>query len=342
MLEVLKMLRHSLENNPHLHLYAVSASPYASPLDVQSKMFGEGGDRIYIVDSFRGRRPFLLNRETLATRADYPLQLLVTLILDSHVASQLHDYRTGRDTAHPGRRAATEEFLAFASRYRVDYNPVFYMTESQAKSAPQKFLGYVTPVLTSILYLHAMDEGHFLITRQIKLKPEAVDHYLNKYGGRTFEECGEIWVHRMMQDRSTHEQALHTKASYVCLLKLVLIHKKSRQSVLKKMEEFEKFLADDLECNMGREAHLACYYLAIWFNDCSPFSVRATSQCEVQPLGDSMGSVAAAPSRIFIESLRASDHESRLRMFGRAGTRAIGAPFLESSGWVYARMTTPL
>ena len=262
MQEVVKMLTRSLQNDPHLHLYAVGESPYASPLDVQSTTFGTGGDRIDIVDSFRGRRPFLLNRDSLAAQGDYPLRIMMTLILDSHVASRLHDYRTGRDAARPGRRAATEDFLLFASQHRVDYNPVFYMTESQAKSAPQDFIDYVAPVLTSILYLHSMDEDHFVDTRQMRLKPDAVDHYLGKYGGRTFEDCGEIWVRRMIRDRAMLAQFLAVRASYVCLLKLVLIHKRSRRPVLEKVEKFERFLADDLKCYMGRESHLALYYFA--------------------------------------------------------------------------------
>jgi hypothetical protein len=251
-------------DDPHLHLYQVSGSPYASPLAEEPRTFGEKDARIDIVDSFQGRRPFLINRDFLASSGDYQLEILVTLILDSNMASRLHEYRTGRDLGFPNRRAATEDFLAFVSRLRIDYNPVFYMTESAGRSERQNFIDCVAPVLTSILYLHSMDEDRFVETRQIMLKPEAVDHYLAKYGARTLEECGHVWVRNLLpnQNRPRLDQFAPVRASYVCLLKLTLIHKRSRRSVVEKMEEFESFLLRELQCNMGRESHLALYYFA--------------------------------------------------------------------------------
>jgi hypothetical protein len=246
----------------HLHIYQVSGSPYPSPLEGEPAAFGVGSSQIRLVDVFGGRRPVLLNHDFLTSRGEYPLKLLVTLILDSQVASRLHDYRIGRDVREPGRRRATEDFLVFASRRLVDYNPTFYLLESYSKSTSHNFIDWVTPVLTSILHLHSMDEAHFVKTREIRLNPDAVDHYCARYGARTLDECGEAWVDRMLQDPQSRDATRMIRATYVSLLKMTLIHKRGRQPVSAKMEELDQFLTAELGIFMGHESHLAVYYFA--------------------------------------------------------------------------------
>jgi hypothetical protein len=152
--------------------------------------------------------------------------------------------------------------LAFLSRHRMDYSPIFYMTESRLRSERQKFMDSVAPVLTSILHLHSMDEDHFIGTRQIKLKPEAVDYYLGMYGARTLDECGQVWVQHLLLDYQAEDWFAPVLTSYVCLLKMTLIHKRNRLPVVEKLQEFESWLLNDLNCYMGRESHLAMYYFA--------------------------------------------------------------------------------
>jgi hypothetical protein len=248
--------------DPQLHIYQASGSPYPSPLQGEPSTFGKGSDQIRLLDQFGGRRPWLLNRDFLTSSGDYPLHLLVTLVLDSNVVSRLHNYRTGSDIGAPGTRAACEDLLLFASRRLVDYNPTFYLLESCSKSTPQNFIDYVSPVLASILYLHSMDEAHFIATREIKPKPEAVYHYCALYGERTLEECGRAWAERALRGQKSRDVSRMVRTTYIALMKMTLIHKQSRRSVYDKMEEFHDFLTTELGIYLAYESHLAVYYFA--------------------------------------------------------------------------------
>ncbi|SHK74261.1 hypothetical protein SAMN02745123_02985 [Desulforamulus aeronauticus DSM 10349] len=190
-------------------------------------------------------------------------QIVVTIVLDSHIASELHKYRVSRQRMRGDIRQAIEEFLSYVTRYNFDYNPTFYLLESYFKSDPKVFVDKVAPVATSIVYLHSMDEERFLKTKEILLKPDAIDYYLTKFNVRTIEDCGRAWVEEYIGDSKKIDNLVQLiNLSYVCLLKMTLIHKKDKRPIEKKLDEFESFMTEELGLRLARESHLAMYCFA--------------------------------------------------------------------------------
>lgn len=251
----------SLTRDVDAHFYEVALSPYESPVISGNRCFGPETYPLTIIDQFGGKRPALFNLAFLESPDRYDLSLVVTVLLDSHVATELHRYRTGA-TMRPDVREAIEAFLLYVSDVRCDYNPLFYFMESYCKSTPEAFAEYVSPVAESLLHLHSMDEEVFLDSRRVVLKPDALAYYYDKYGSSSLQECGRAWVERFVQDDSVNYLRNLIDFSYACLIKMVLIHKMDKRPAHRKLEDFERFCLGDLGILMGRETHLAAYYFA--------------------------------------------------------------------------------
>ena len=244
----------------HTHLYEVGDSPYPSLLD-HSATFGEKY-RIHVIDPFARRRPLLVNHDFLSASAGYPLQFTVTLVLDSQMASTLHAYRLGSEAMDCDRRRAVQGLLRFASSRGFDYNPLFYLIESFYRNDRAVFIDKVAPVATSLLYLHSMDAEHFNKTEEIRLNPDALDYYFALYGQRTLEDCGAACIERFLRDYQTYDMLQGLRVSYLCLLKMTLIHKRTRGHFEAKFDEYQRFIANELGCAVAYESLLATYYFA--------------------------------------------------------------------------------
>lgn len=227
--------------------------------------FGSEKSPIKIIDQFGGKRPTLFNLEFLDSIREhnentrYDLKAIVTIILDSQIASYIHNYRIHAKMGW-GIRKATEDLLLYVSEHRYDYNPTFYFFESFCKSTLQSYLDNVSPVATSILYFQSMDVPHFSKTREIKPDPDLLEEYLEKYNSSSLEECGRAWAAQISGRRETRYLSQMADATYACLLKMVLIHKKDKKDAIVKLEEFEDFILTELGFFMGRERLLAAYY----------------------------------------------------------------------------------
>ena len=242
------------------HLYEVGDSPYPSLLD-HSAAFGEKY-RIHVIDPFARRRPLLVTHDILSSNADYPLQFTVTLVLDSQMASTLHAYRLGREAMDPDRRRAVQCLLRFASSRGFDYNPLFYLMESFYCNDRAVFIDNVAPVATSLLYLHSMDSKQFNETDELRLNPDALDYYFTLYGQRTLEDCGTACIERFLRDYQAHDMLQGLRVSYLCLLKMTLIHKRISGHIEVKFDEYQRFIRDELGCAVAYESLLATYYFA--------------------------------------------------------------------------------
>jgi hypothetical protein len=247
--------------DPHSHYYEIADSPYDSLLSDGVPTFGDRY-RIYVIDSFARKRPLLVNLDFINSTTEYRLEAAITLLLDSQMASGLHEYRQARSAMDAQRRVALRSVLQYASMRGYDYNPIFYFIESFYRTSAEVFVEKVTPVATSVLYFHSMDSGHFAKFDEIRLKPDALDYYFRLYGENTLEDCGRACVERFREDYRTLDVHHSLSASYSCLLKMTLIHKRESGHVERKFEEFQTFVSTQLGCNMAWESHLALYYFA--------------------------------------------------------------------------------
>ena len=214
----------SITNDANAHFYEVGRSPYLSPLANSPKSFGEETYQIGIIDQFKGKRPTLFNLEFMHSPDRYDLHLVVSIILDSQLVSELHAYRTSRDKMRPDKRRAVEQFLNWVSVHRYDFNPFFYYVESFCKSTHANFISAVTPVAASILHLHAMDENRFVERGEIVPRKYAIENYQDKYGAVSLDECAKNWLSEFLRTELHRFKPL-VDATYACLLKMVLIHK---------------------------------------------------------------------------------------------------------------------
>jgi hypothetical protein len=245
----------------HLHFYEIACSPYESPAFRHTVEFGRGKFKIRIIDQFGGKRPVVINLDFVKQKkCDLPYR--VTVILDSNVATALHNFRLNSEEVKPDVRDAIVAFLACACKMKFDYNPLFYLIESFCKSTKDNFIRTVTPVITSILHLHCMDEEYFLSDRGLRLKPEAVKYYCEKHKSGTLHDCANKWVNEFIADWSNKMHTEMIEFSYACLLKMVLIHKKDNRGLYYKMTEFEEFMENSLGVRFGRESQLAAFYFA--------------------------------------------------------------------------------
>ena len=103
MMSIVEQYRHyfSVTNDAHAHFYEVGRSPYSSPLENSPQSFGNETYEIELIDQFKGKRPTLFNLEFMRSPARYDLHLIITIILDSQLASELHAFRENREKMRP-------------------------------------------------------------------------------------------------------------------------------------------------------------------------------------------------------------------------------------------------
>jgi hypothetical protein len=173
----------------------------------------------------------------------------------------VHNYRINKDLRQDI-RTAVESLLIFLCRTGFDYNPTFYLMESLHKSSKENAKKNASLVLESILHLHSMDEEIFEEERKINLKPDAIKYYYENFCGKNLKECADNWLEEIESKYPREAFQEIIDLSYVCLLKMVLIHKRRKGEMQLKLLEFENFLNDDLGVWLARERHLAMYYFA--------------------------------------------------------------------------------
>ena len=247
------------------HIYEFSESPYSSPYYKSSFDIVSGSRSIGIIDQFQGKRPIVLNKNFVVDKKQVDLQLVQTLILDSHIVDYLHRFMTGHRMDHESKQLVGD-FIAHVSQINCDYSPVFYLTENWVKSKREQYLKTSADKLSSLLRLHSMREDAFVECRRVEYKAEALDYYFDLYKSNSFEGCGEAWAKSIFEYGGFDGYVEISRLSYVCLVKMVLIHfmnpEVQQDNVIRKYYEFERFLVEDLNLVLGRELVLALYYFS--------------------------------------------------------------------------------
>lgn len=239
-------------------------SPYiSSTYDLNSSKQG-----ISIIDLFNGRRPELLNYNFYDSGTPPRVKFKPTVVLDSQIITYLTQYlkSSGRtDTQYKH----LHSFLRFVVENGYDLNPFFYYLESIAKNGIVKAKKYTTTSALSVLQLHTMNEEVFLKENRIIPDRKRIEAYAARYGlipinGSSLDEIAPLWDETMLS--SISESGIEgfreiIGYTYAALLKMVLIHKASRQNVIRKMQKFWDFLGNELNLGLGWESAIAvCYF----------------------------------------------------------------------------------
>jgi len=247
------------------HFFVISNSPYPAAIYSESVMFGEGKHKVCIIDQFDGKRPILLNYEYLVERKNIDLEFMHSIILDSHLVTGLHEYLIRKDGGKPLRadvHSAIEKFLEHVSNIKCDYNPIFYMTENFYNVDEDIFIEKVSPVLSSILKLHCMDEREFINSKRVLIRQRDKEHYFNLHQGDSFEECALNWVTEFSSSHEKKFYDMQVELTYACLLKMTLINYRHKKQVNRKNDEFKEFLFKELGALLAWELNLATHYFS--------------------------------------------------------------------------------
>jgi len=251
-----------ISEDKNLHIFDVSSSPYESII-TESQSFNAGSHRIDIIDSFNGKRPVLFNYDLFKNKTT-EYKFYPTVIIDSHIASGLHQYVTNRKQFRESNFnifTTIEHFLKFVIDNEFDFNPAFYFIESHFKNNELSYYQHVQPVARSILTLHSMKKQQFLETGNIVADNEAVDFYYAKYAKNSIEGCATAWLDYFNTQEAV-EYKFHLDYMYALLLKMVLIHKKDNKGPVKKIDQFEKFMLLELGFRGVFEFQIALVYFS--------------------------------------------------------------------------------
>lgn len=244
------------------YFFDITSSPYDSFFYSESRVFGEGKQKIHIIDQFNGKRPALLSNKFLKD-SELHLGFYCSIILDSNVVNLLHKYVTNNERMLDEHCLVTKSFLNHIVKIKsCDYNPIFYVIESYLKSEENNFLKHASDALTSILKLHSMYPDEFIENGTILINEEAKNYYFKKYNANNFETCGRNWARNITKDIEKKEYNYKINLSYVSLLKMVLIKFGSSNSPYKKIEDFETFMISKLGIHLSREFILAAHYFS--------------------------------------------------------------------------------
>jgi len=246
------------------NFFEIDQSPNTSPFLNGIHVFDSGKEKINIIDQFSGKIPYLFNYDFCVSRQNLNLEYVPIIILDSHIVNNLHRYIATPDKMRPATIEMFKEFVIFVTTKGFDYSPVFYLTESYAKSTYENYMKYVPEVLHTLLRLHSMDDNWFLETGKIEPNNKAIDHYLNKYNCRSIKECAEEWAKEFAEGHDVHLYINELNFSYAVLLKMVLINHASKKPLLDKLDELYNFMTDVIGVVLAREKLLSiCYFLGI-------------------------------------------------------------------------------
>lgn len=238
--------------------WEIAGSPYQSTILDKSRLFASRKHSLCVIDQFSGKRPFLFDDE-LSSKLQ--LRLIPTVILDSQVASALHQYRTEPASTPRSQVNSAIKLLWFLAKTNWDYNPFFYCIESASKapSYGQYFAG-VTPTLRSIIELQLMNEDKFRRENVFEIHHEKEISFLKANGFQSVQEAAEKRAKLFWDQAQGGEYFNQIQLSYAALLKMSLIKNQLKQPPFKKMEKLRLFMKKELGCFLAREFHLAYHY----------------------------------------------------------------------------------
>lgn len=236
-------------------IWEFSNSPYKSDYVDGDMTFGIENP-IFLIDQYGGRRPALINdkflREGTLEFGNFPSALLDSNVIDDFDSFVVNGKCTD----------GANDFLRFLVKEKWDYSPMFYYLEHFYKSSLVDFLPNAIRRTKSILTLHTMDDDHFLDTGKIKPNEEATKHYIEKAGVSTLEEVAEKQVKGFIASYKKDSIRELIEGTEMCLIKMVLIRKLEmpKESIQTQHAEFMRFLREDLDIMLAREAHFALHY----------------------------------------------------------------------------------
>lgn len=262
-----------LTRNRVAKVWLLSDEP--SRIIYSTRDFNSGKRGISIIDPFDGRRPWLLNYNyykfySSATRHEsFNTGFIPTFVLDSQIITYFTQYLNSSDRTN-AQHECIHSFLRFVIKSGYDFNPFFYYMESAVKNGVSKAKEYAITSAISVLQLQTMHKEIFL--RENRITPDweeievlAARYGLNSINDNSLHNIATLWVDKILSDICESNIDIVKEIidyTYATLLKMVLIHKASKQNVVKKMKTFYNFLECEFNLVLGRETAIAAYYFS--------------------------------------------------------------------------------
>ncbi|EPZ51350.1 hypothetical protein M902_2741 [Bacteriovorax sp. BAL6_X] len=191
------------------------------------------------------------------------------LLLDSNIVGNLDLYfnNINYSKEHDDRSLLVHDLLTFTAKSKWDFNYNFYLLESLLNNGPNDFIKSSLDSLININRVLMLNNDQFLESGSVTICDETFRFYCEKYNSNSVEEISlSILKQKLNSWPTAKSMGLAMKISYICLIEMFLIHKTSKKSVPKKMEEFLNFIDEKIRNKMGVEEILAIHYFFNKFN----------------------------------------------------------------------------
>jgi hypothetical protein len=234
----------------------------ASEFLVGNKHFRSSGDSwwITLVDSYKGRKPFLWNREFFL-KGFVPIYMIPTLLLDSQIVNELHKYVMHYSTLEKSKRSNIQKFLTFFQATNYDISSFFYCLEALEKSDPEKREGYIRDRIRTIFSLQTMDVDKFRETGEVSANPSSELKQLEYHKARSLEDYINNNVQILLDEYDNSEIGFIPNVSYACLVKMAIVHKQNA-NMMTKNSTMREFFEKTIGLLAGPERCLSIYYFA--------------------------------------------------------------------------------
>jgi hypothetical protein len=217
--------------------------------------FNANNKTLTIIDPLCGKLPYIFSNKYFNNES-LDVKYIPTIILDSNIASDLHQFVTNIDSNHKDKDIL--ELIILFIKHNVDYNLFYYCIEAICKSKVENHKAIIETII-SILQLHTMDENHFLAHHQIKPDPIRVKSYLFQHNCNNLNEVAIKWFEKGNDKDLLLGIDQQNKFTYAILLKIAityLIKGKQSQS-LENFKTIYQFMIDEYNCTFSRELIIA-------------------------------------------------------------------------------------
>jgi hypothetical protein len=234
----------------------------ASEFLVGDQHFRSSGDSwwITLVDSYKGRKPFLWNREFFL-KESLPIYMIPTLLLDSQIVNELHKYVMHYSTLEKSKRSNIRKFLTFFHTTNYDISPLFYSFEALEKSDPKKREGYIRDRIRTIFLLQTMDVDKFRETGEVSANPSSELKQLEYHKARSLEDYINNNVQILLDAHNNSKIDFIPNISYACLVKMAIVHKQNT-NIKNKSSTMQGFFEKTIGLWAGPERCLSIHYFA--------------------------------------------------------------------------------
>jgi hypothetical protein len=216
--------------------------------------------KIYLIDHYSAKMPLFL--DYYSARHKVQVNFIPTAVLDSQTVSLLVQYVESPNSLQEEKIKAVRSLITNFIFRGLDYNPCFYYMESVVRNKNKVISDYTFRSAKAMITLHSMDVSTFLQNGSVVIDERILQLYKDKYSCNTIEEVAYYNSQEVLQERNIFLLDNLVDVTYLLLLKMALIRKRSGKGVIKKAAEFRDFMLNEFDVYFAREHQISWFYFS--------------------------------------------------------------------------------